>query len=91
MTDFPIKLEPEIRKELIVRFQNYLRDEFALESGDLAAGFLVEFAGKIVGPVYYNAGLRDALTLANQHNESLSVDVLALEQDLDPRAPEGDR
>jgi uncharacterized protein (DUF2164 family) len=85
MTEFPIKHEPALRKELLVQVQNYVQSEFGMECGELAAGFLIDFAGKLLGPAYYNAGLHDALALANQHHESLGVDVLALEQESNPR------
>jgi uncharacterized protein (DUF2164 family) len=85
MTEFPLQLAPELRKEFVRQFQHYLRDEFELECGDLAAGLFIDFAGMLLGPVYYNAGLHDALALASQHNEGLAVDVLALEKEPNPR------
>lgn len=81
MTDLPLKFERDVRLELVRQFQQYLDDEFSLDAGDLATEFLVDFAGKVLGPLYYNRGLRDALQAANAHAEGLTVDVLALVKD----------
>lgn len=85
MTDFPLKFEAAQRREIIARFQHYLDAELGVEAGELATGFLVDFAGKLLGPVYYNAGLRDALDAAREHADMLAVDVGALERESDPR------
>jgi len=85
MTEFPLKLDRELRGELVRQVQQYLRDNFDLEAGDLASGLLLDFAGQIVGPLYYNNGLRDALAAASRHAEALEVDVFSLERPVNPR------
>lgn len=85
MTEFPLKLDRELRGELVRQFQQHLRDAFDVEAGDLATGLLLDFAGQLIGPAYYNEGLRDALATASKHAEALEVDVGAMERDMNPR------
>ncbi|MDZ7728600.1 MAG: DUF2164 family protein [Dehalococcoidia bacterium] len=86
MTDFPMKFEAAQRREVARQFQHYLEREFGVEAGELAAGFLADFAGEVLGPLYYNAGLHDALDVARQHAETTTVDVLALEREVEQRS-----
>lgn len=85
MTEFPLKFEKETRTELVRQLQHYLRTEHDLEPGDLGTELLIEFVGKVIGPHYYNQGLKDALKVAMDHAEIVQSDVLALEKDMDPR------
>lgn len=85
MTEFPLKLDRELRSELVRQLQQHLNDAFDIEPGDLAAGLLLDFAGQLIGPAYYNEGLRDALAAAGKHAEALEVDVYAMERSVNPR------
>jgi uncharacterized protein (DUF2164 family) len=85
MTEFPLKFEKDTRTELVRQFQQYLRDEHDLEPGDLSTELFIEFAGKVLGPHYYNHGLKDALKVALDHAEIVTSDVLSLEKDTNPR------
>ena len=54
----PVRALPvKERTELIRLLQQYLRDHFDLEAGDLGAELLLARAGELVGPIYWNKAL----------------------------------
>lgn len=88
MTEFPLKLDKDLRTELVRQFEQYLRDEFDADPAELGTSLLIDFAGQLLGPLYYNQGLRDALAVASRHAEAIEVDVFALERETNPRPRE---
>lgn len=73
------------RTELVRLLQQYLRDHFDLEAGDLGAELLLQRAGELVGPIFWNKALEEASLMAKEHAESMAVDLLANQKELERR------
>jgi uncharacterized protein (DUF2164 family) len=78
-------LEKGERADGVRRIQEYFREERGEEVGDLAAGILLDFVEKELGPAFYNRGVRDAKALALRFSDSLTEELEALER-LTPKA-----
>jgi uncharacterized protein (DUF2164 family) len=83
-------LQVRERTELIRLMQQYLRDHFDLEAGDLGTELLLERAGELLGPVYWNEALKQAAAIVTDHAEMTGVDLLAKEKELERRHRERD-
>jgi uncharacterized protein (DUF2164 family) len=82
----PVRALPvKERTELIRLLQQYLRDHFDLEAGDLGAELLLARAGELVGPIYWNKALEEASLMVREHADSMSVDLLANQKELERR------
>lgn len=75
-----LKLPKENKKELIERIQAYFYEERAEEIGELAAGFLLDFMIKEIGPVIYNQAINDARKLIEEKMLSIEEDLHVMEK-----------
>jgi uncharacterized protein (DUF2164 family) len=79
------RLGKEERADAVRRIQHYFREERDEEVGDLAAGILLDFIEKELGPALYNRGVRDAKALALRSLDALAEELDALQR-LTPKA-----
>lgn len=87
----PIRaLPPDERMELVRLLQQYLRDNFDLDPGDLGAELLLVRAGELVGPLYWNRALGEAAILVRDYAERAEADLLANHVEVERRQPGGE-
>ncbi|MFP7171302.1 DUF2164 family protein [Terribacillus sp. 7520-G] len=67
----PIELNESQRSEMIRSLQHYFEQEKDEQLGDLAAGLLLEFIVRELGPVFYNAGIEASYQFMNEKMEDL--------------------
>ena len=56
-----ITLSPAERDGLREALRDYCRDHFELELEQFDAEFFIDFISETLGPVYYNAGIEEAI------------------------------
>ncbi|WLD94238.1 DUF2164 domain-containing protein [Alkalihalobacillus sp. AL-G] len=79
------KIPKEDRDQLVRSIQAYFLDERGEEIGDLAAGLLLDFFIKEMGPYVYNQGVRDAKDVLQQKVMNLEEDLDALQRPITNR------
>jgi len=67
----PIEASAQEQAELTASLKRYFREEFDLDLSDLKARLLLEFVLKEIGPIAYNAGVKDAETFLRRSVEEL--------------------
>ena len=67
----PVKLNKEIREEMISSIKRYFEKERDEELGDLAAGLILDFITEELAPEFYNQGVYDSYKFMNLHCEDL--------------------
>lgn len=72
-------LGKQAREDAVRRIQVHFRAERGEELGDLAAGFLLDFVERELGPAFYNQGVRDAAARVNQSQAALAEELEFLE------------
>jgi uncharacterized protein (DUF2164 family) len=77
-----IKLPKENKDKIIDDLKEYFKTERSEEMGDLAAGNLLEFFSKEIGPYFYNKGVKDSREMLEQKMVSLEEDLRSLERPL---------
>jgi uncharacterized protein (DUF2164 family) len=77
------------RAEAVGRIQTHFRAERGEELGDLAAGFLLDFIERELGPAFYNRGVRDAKAVALRSAATLDEELDALEARVLPTKSRG--
>jgi len=75
-----VKLEQEVREQLVSRMQRYLRDELNVEMGNFDVEFLLDFFAREAGIYYYNQGLADARRSLELKVDEFAEVIYALEQ-----------
>lgn len=76
------KLTSEKKREMIREIQAFFLEERDEEIGELAAEIYFDFIKDRLGPVFYNAAIRDAREIAEQRMQVLEEDLYALEKQL---------
>ena len=76
----PITFSREETKAMAGEIQDYFREELDQDIGALPAEMLMRFFSEKMGAYFYNRGVYDAQELIAKRMESLSDDVLGLEQ-----------
>lgn len=76
----PITFSREETKAMVGEIQDYFRAELDEDIGSLPAEMLMQFFADRIGAYFYNRGLYDARELIQKRMDSLSDDVLGLEQ-----------
>jgi uncharacterized protein (DUF2164 family) len=79
-----IRLPKEIKDQIIYKIKDYFYTERSEEIGDLAAGNLLDFVLKEIGPYFYNQGVKDAKEIFEQKVMSLEEDIQSLERPIIP-------
>jgi uncharacterized protein (DUF2164 family) len=70
-----IELDKDVREEALRKLSLYLRDELDRPISGLEAGFLLDFIGETLGPVFFNQGVRDAQTLMLQKLDDVVYEI----------------
>ncbi len=70
-------LDRDARADAVRRIRAYFERERAEELGEMAAGFILDFVAEELGPLFYNAALRDAQALLARSADSLDADIEA--------------
>ncbi|MCF6411205.1 DUF2164 domain-containing protein [Pseudalkalibacillus salsuginis] len=78
-----LKIPKEERDQLVKNIQGYFIDERGEEIGDLAAGLMLDFILKDVGPYLYNQGVRDAKKLVQEKMFNVEEDMDALQRPIE--------
>jgi uncharacterized protein (DUF2164 family) len=81
--------DPQLREDkaqITYKLIEYFREEREEEIGELAAGMLLDFIEREIGPVFYNRGVRDAKSKSITILATLTEELDFLEQ-LVPKKP----
>ena len=78
-----MKIPRERRALLVGKIQGYFETEMSTTMGDVAAGNLLDFMLKQLGPLIYNQAIGDARAVVLQQMERVEEEIYALEQPLD--------
>lgn len=70
-----IELNEGTRSEAVASIQMYFLEERQEEMGNIAAGALLEFILKEIGPSIYNRGVRDTRDRVQTHVMDLDVEL----------------
>ncbi len=76
------KLSAEQKRQMIEEIQTYFLEERGEEVGEIAAEICFDFIKDRLGPVFYNAAIRDAREVTEQRMQVLEEDLYALEKQL---------
>lgn len=75
-----IKFEKLEREAIVASIQRYFVKELESEIGNISAQQLLQFFGEVVGPFYYNQGLRDAQATLMRQVDTFNDEIYGLEQ-----------
>lgn len=75
----------EQKEQLLNLIQSYFETERSETIGELAAGNLLAFMIKHLGPIIYNQAIRDAGAVVMQQMERVEEEIHALEQPLEQK------
>ncbi|MES5099659.1 DUF2164 family protein [Agrobacterium sp. BA1120] len=80
-----LKLEKQQKADMVLALRSYLADELDVEIGALQVEILVDHLAEVIGPVFYNKGLRDAHEAVLQRLEYAAADIDLLERSVPRR------
>ncbi len=80
-----LKLEKQQKADMVLALRSYLADELDVEIGALQVEILVDHLAEVIGPVFYNKGLRDAHEAVLQRMEYAAADIDLLERSVPRR------
>jgi len=75
-----IEFSKEEKEQIIPLVQKYLSEELDCEAGCFEAEFLLDFFLKEIGGFMYNRALTDVHALLDNHLESITESIYALEK-----------
>ncbi|MFN7125130.1 MAG: DUF2164 domain-containing protein [Allorhizobium sp.] len=70
----------EEKERLLLKVQRHLSDEPEVELGRFEAEALVDLAAALIGPFYYNKGLRDAQALLARQVDQINDALYEMER-----------
>lgn len=76
----PVNFSREETRAMVAEIQEYFSDEMDQTIGAMPAEMLMRFFADRIGGYFYNRGLYDAQTAIAARVETLTDDLLALEQ-----------
>jgi len=76
----PVTFSREETSAMVAEIQEYFQEELDQDIGSIPAEMLMRFFGERMGAYFYNRGLYDAQALVGKKMDSLTDEVLALEQ-----------
>ncbi len=79
----------EEKAQIIDKLRAYFREEREEEIGELAAGILLDFIEKEIGPFFYNRGVREAKAKTVAAFASLTEEMDFMEQLIPKRGSKG--
>lgn len=80
-----LKLEKQQKTDMVMALRHYLTNELEVEIGALQVDILVDHLAEVIGPVFYNKGLRDAHEAMLQRMEYAAADIDLLERSVPRR------
>ncbi len=80
-----LKLEKQQKTDMVLALRHYLTHELDVEIGALQVEILVDHLAEVIGPVFYNKGLRDAHEAVLQRMEYAAADIDLLERSIPRR------
>jgi len=80
-----LKLEKQQKTDMVLALRHYLTHELDVEIGSLQVEILVDHLAEVIGPVFYNKGLRDAHEAVLQRMEYAAADIDLLERSVPRR------
>lgn len=80
-----LKLEKQQKTDMVLALRHYLTQELDVEIGSLQVEILVDHLAEVIGPVFYNKGLRDAHEAVLQRMEYAAADIDLLERSVPRR------
>ena len=80
-----LKLEKQQKTDMVLALRHYLTQELDVEIGALQVEILVDHLAEVIGPVFYNKGLRDAHEAVLQRMEYATADIDLLERSVSRR------
>ncbi|KQQ61505.1 MULTISPECIES: DUF2164 family protein [Rhizobium/Agrobacterium group] len=80
-----LKLEKQQKTDMVLALRHYLTQELDVEIGALQVEILVDHLAEVIGPVFYNKGLRDAHEAVLQRMEYAAADIDLLERSIPRR------
>ncbi len=80
-----LKLEKQQKTDMVLALRHYLTQELDVEIGSLQVEILVDHLAEVIGPVFYNKGLRDAHEAVLQRMEYAAADIDLLERSIPRR------
>jgi uncharacterized protein (DUF2164 family) len=75
-----ISFEKAEREAIVGAIQRYFVDELDSRIGNLPAEQLLGFFSDVIGPYYYNRGLRDAQAAFARQADNFNEEIYGLEQ-----------
>ncbi|KXG86030.1 DUF2164 domain-containing protein [Agrobacterium bohemicum] len=75
-----LKLEKQQKADMVTALRGFLTDELDVDIGALQVDMLVDHLAEVIGPVFYNKGLRDAHEAVLQRMEYAAADIDLLER-----------
>ncbi len=70
----------EEKERLLLKVQRHLSDEAEVELGRFDAEALVDLVAAVIGPFYYNKGLRDAQALLARQVDQINDALYEMER-----------
>lgn len=75
-----VKLDKQQKADLVLAIRTYLNDEIEVEISGLQCEMLMEKLHSLVGPVFYNQGLRDAQAAILRRLDDAAGDIEVMER-----------
>lgn len=70
----------EEKERLVLKVQGHLSEEAEVEMGRFDVESLVDLVGRLLGPHYYNSGLRDAQALLARQVDQINDALYEMER-----------
>ena len=80
-----LKVDKQQKIALAKAVRDYLVNELDVEVSGLQCEMLLDHVAEVVGPAFYNQGLRDAQAVISRRMDDAASDIDVLEQPLNSR------
>jgi len=80
-----LKIDKQQKAELAKAVQDYLVNELDVDVSGLQCEMLLDHVAEVIGPAFYNQGLRDAQAVISRRMDDAAADIDVLEQPLNGR------
>lgn len=80
-----LKIDKQQKAGLAKAIQDYLVNELDVDVSGLQCEMLLDHVAQVIGPAFYNQGLRDAQAVISRRMDDAAADIDVLEQPLNGR------
>lgn len=80
-----LKIDKQQKAGLAKAVQDYLVNELDFDVSGLQCEMLLDHVAEVIGPAFYNQGLRDAQAVISRRMDDAAADIDVLEQPLNGR------